>query len=94
MSATGEGDDGKTRTVQCKNQGCARTVQVPAPPLPSEGHPYGWLYLTVHVPAWFNSASGRPYRAIGLFCSADCLGAYIGELRREEERHRHAYEHE
>lgn len=80
----------ETRKVTCK--GCKRTEQVPEPS--AEGHPYGWFYLTVNVPPWFNSGTGRMYRSIGLFCSAVCLESSMPEIARDEEQHRHAYEHE
>jgi hypothetical protein len=80
----------KTRTVSCRY--CKKQAQTPSPN--AEGHPYGWFYLTVNVPPWFNSATGKHYRAIGLFCSAACLAATLPEITRDEELHRNAYEHE
>lgn len=78
------------RTVSCRQ--CGRRAETPAPS--SDGHPYGWFYLTVNVPPWFNSGSGKPYRAIGLFCSPGCLAAAMPEIGRNAELHREAYEHE
>ena len=80
----------ETRTVSCRH--CKRQAETPAPS--PEGHPYGWFYLTVNVPLWFNSATGRPYRAIGLFCSPGCLAAEMPGIERDAELHREAYEHE
>lgn len=80
----------KTRTVSCRE--CGRTADTPDPD--AGGHPYGWFYLTVNVPPWFNSASGKLYRAVGLFCSAGCLAAAMPRITADEEMHSHAYEHE
>jgi hypothetical protein len=78
------------RTVSCRQ--CKKTAEVPVPQ--ADGHPYGWFYLTVMVPPWFNSATGKAYRAVGLFCSAECLAAAMPDIQRDEELHRNAYEHE
>jgi hypothetical protein len=78
------------RQVFCRQ--CKKSASTPAPD--AEGHPYGWLYLTVNVPPWFNSGTGRHYRSIGLFCSAACLEAALPEITRDEDLHRSAYEHE
>jgi hypothetical protein len=79
----------RTRTVTCR--GCGRTAECPDP---AEGHPYGWYYLTVNVPPWFNSDSERNYRAIGLFCSVSCIARRMDAIRSDEELHRQAYEAE
>lgn len=90
MSVT-DGATAGTREVFCRK--CRRKARVPREE--ARGHPYGWYYLTVNVPPWFNSAAAsRPYRAVGLFCSADCLAASAEEIRADEEIHREAYEHE
>jgi hypothetical protein len=80
----------KARTVSCRQ--CKKTAETPSPN--SEGHPYGWFYLTVNVPPWFNAGSGKPYRAVGLFCSALCLTAAMPQITSDEELHSHAYDHE
>jgi hypothetical protein len=83
--------DSRTRTVFCRN--CKRTVEVPA--ANPEGRPYGWFYLTVQVPPWFNANNSRkPYRAVGFFCSAACLGAAMPEIEAQESLMKEAYEHE
>jgi hypothetical protein len=84
------GEQGGTKTVFCRS--CKRTVEVPAPS--AEGHPYGWFYLTVSVPAWFNQDSGRLYRPVGFFCSAACLAAEMPEVEEQERLMEGAYEHE
>jgi hypothetical protein len=78
------------REVFCRK--CRRRASVPV--REPQGRPYGWLYVTVNVPPWFNGAGGKPYRAIGLFCSADCLAGYSAVIKKDEEEHRLAYEHE
>jgi hypothetical protein len=80
----------RTREVSCRY--CKRRATVPVPE--AQGHPYGWFYLTVSVPPWFNSATGKMYRAVGLFCSAECLARGLPDITRDEEMHRNAYEHE
>lgn len=80
----------EAREVFCRR--CKREVTVPEGD--RKGHPYGWYYLSVQVPAWFNTDSRRPYRAIGLFCSAQCLADAIPELIADEELYDNAYEHE
>lgn len=84
---------GPGKTVFCKT--CKRSVEIP----PEEGdgqhgHPYGWFYLTVHVPPWFNAGSRRAYRPVGTFCSAKCLAAGMPGIARQEALMRGAYERE
>jgi hypothetical protein len=79
-----------TKEVFCRQ--CDRRVRIPAEN--SEGHPYGWYYLTVGVPAWFNADSHRCYRPVGLFCSAQCLADASMKIAADEEIHRNAYEYE
>lgn len=78
------------KVVRCKS--CGREVQVPSPD--SEGHPYGWYSLSVGVPAWYNTRSDKHYRWVGIYCSADCLGDGVGDVRAEEIKEGHAYDHE
>jgi len=85
---------GGTKTIFCRH--CKRTVEIPAQDAQGDqsGHPYGWFYLTVHVPPWFNQDSRRAYRPVGTFCSADCLAAGMPEIQRQERLMEGAYEHE
>ena len=80
----------ETHTVHCRS--CPKTALIPYPS--NEGHPYGWYHLTVYVPSWFNTSSGKPYRSIGLFCSAVCLGKRLAAIEKDELKHRQAYEAE
>jgi hypothetical protein len=79
-----------TKTVTCRT--CKREITIPA--YPAEGHPYGWYYLTVNVPPWFNTYSDKPYRAIGLFCSVLCIANAVPEIETDENLHRQAYDSE
>lgn len=87
--APGEAPAASDRTVFCRQ--CRRRAGVPSP---GQGHPYGWFCLIVHVPPWLNAGSGKPYRSVGLFCSAACLAAAMPAITTEEELHASAYEHE
>lgn len=78
------------KEVFCRS--CRRKKEVPA--ADAEGHPYGWFYLTVYVPPWFNSDSRRAYRPVGLFCSAACLAAGMPAVAESERLMEGAYEHE
>lgn len=80
----------ETRTVRCRS--CRKTADIPYPS--NEGHPYGWYHLTVYVPPWFNTTSVKPYRSIGLFCSAVCLELHLAVIKKDEEKHRQTYEAE
>lgn len=81
---------GKTKKVFCCH--CRRERVVSAQD--AQGHPYGWFYLTVHVPPWFNHDTSRDYRPVGLFCSADCLAAEMPAIKEQETLMEGAYEHE
>jgi hypothetical protein len=84
---------GGTRTVFCRH--CKRSVEIPASVQGDQsGRPYGWFYLTVHVPPWFNQDSRRAYRPVGVFCSAACLTADMPEIEEQESLMEGAYEHE
>lgn len=80
------------QTVFCKT--CKRSVEIPPQAEEQHGHPYGWFYLTVHVPPWFNSDSKRAYRPIGTFCSAKCLAAGMPEVEHQEALMDGAYDRE
>jgi hypothetical protein len=80
--------EGETRTVFC--QSCERAVEIPLPV--SGGHPFGWYHVSVAVPAWFNARTGKPYKWVGLFCSANCLADGVPGMRAEEELMANAYE--
>jgi hypothetical protein len=80
----------EVKEVFCRS--CGRTRLIPK--ADAQGHPYGWFYLTVHVPPWFNHGTARPYRAVGLFCSAACLAAGLPSIEADEELLKGAYEHE
>lgn len=87
------GRPAQEKTVTCKT--CKRSVEIP----PEEegkqsGRPYGWFYLTVHVPPWFNADSHRAYRPVGMFCSARCLAAGMPDVERQEALMDGAYERE
>lgn len=75
--------------VTCGN--CGRSVIVPDP---TEGHPYGWYSVSVGVPTWFNSGSGKPYRWIGVFCSVGCLVGHEEKLLIMRELAEQVYEAE
>jgi hypothetical protein len=85
---------GYTKTVFCRHR--KRAVEIPAPGAPEDqsGHPYGWFYLTVHVPPWFNQDIRRAYRPVGTFCSAACLAAEMPAIEEQERLMEGVYEHE
>lgn len=79
----------RTKDIACR--GCGRTVEVPDP---HEGHPYGWYSVSVNMPPALNSASRRPYRWVGMFCSPACLAAHVPALESQRELTRGVYEAE
>ncbi len=56
--------------------------------------PYGWYQLTVGVPEFMESAPGRGYQWVGLFCGADCLTASGPDIKTMEIFAHQAYEPE
>lgn len=86
------GQAAPAKTVYCKT--CGRGVEIPAEGDEQTGHPYGWFYLSVNVPAWFNSDSRRAYRPVGMYCSANCLAAGMPEVERQEALMDGAYDRE
>ena len=74
-----------TRWVYCVT--CNAGAEVPG-----GRAPYGWYALSVQVPEWFNSASGKSYRWAGVFCSPACLAGHQGELERQAALMRGVYE--
>lgn len=77
-------DSGGARTVVCK--GCGGTA--------TAGHatPAGWYGLTVSVPPWMITESGKSFLWVGLFCSVACLASSVPELAQQEQLAHQVYE--
>jgi hypothetical protein len=58
----------------------------------SDDPPAGWYSLSVHIPASWTTASGKPYLYVGLFCGSACLAAYMPEVARQERLAEGSYE--
>ena len=47
----------------------------------SGSYPAGWYALTVSVPEWYGTGSGKQYIWLGMFCSVACLLAHGPQLQ-------------
>ena len=54
--------------------------------------PDGWYSLTVSVPEWYSTGSGKDYVWIGMFCSVTCLVAYGPQLQADADLAHQAYD--
>lgn len=78
------------KTVFCR--ACGRTAEIARSQ--SDGRPWGWYFITVHVPPGYNKTTGKTYLVVGLFCCVACIEKGLQRMRDEEAKHVHAFEHE
>ena len=69
----------RPRTVECRTCGGQYTAAPSDPP----GRPYGWLSVSVSIPAAM-SRRGKPYQWVGTYCSAACLADAADTIRQAE----------
>jgi hypothetical protein len=67
---------------------CMGTARRPGPGM----YPVGWYGLTVSVPEWYGTSSGKQYIWLGQFCSVACLLAHGPQLQADADLAHQAYE--
>ena len=72
----------------CTCRNCGGTASRPGPGV----YPVGWYGLTVSVPEWYSTGSGKQYIWMGMFCTVTCLVGYGPQLQDAADLAHQAYD--